>query len=232
MPIESRLEVPRDRDIDYATRKIGMRGIKKGRHRKVVGGHWEEMGEKQLSFLQERGLRPEHRFLDVGCGALRAGRLLAAYLEPGNYYGIDVNESLLAAGYEHELSAEVRAKLPETNLRATDRFDADFGTTFDMAIAQSIFSHLSLNHLRLCLARVGKVMAPGGRFYVTYFEQPPEFPVDGVRDDGRLLYSERNFYWYYRKDMVYAAQDLPWRFEYVGDWGHPRNQVMAEYVRV
>lgn len=232
MPIETRLEVPRDADIDYAARNVSAKAVKKLKHRSFVGGRWEEMGAKQLEFLQGRGLLPEHRFLDLGCGSLRAGRLLAAYLDPGNYYGIDVNLSLLTAGYENELDEATRARLPESNLRVTDRFDSDFGVQFDMAIAQSIFSHLSLNHLRLALARVAKVMALGGKFYVTLFEQDPEFPVDGISQRGRTLYTERNFYWYYRKDLAWATEHLPWEFNYVGDWGHPRGQVMAEFVRV
>jgi SAM-dependent methyltransferase len=231
MSIEIRSEVPREKDVDYAARTIGTRAIGAGKHRKVVGGRWDEMGQLQLDFLREHGLRPEHRFLDVGCGALRAGRLLATYLAPGHYYGIDVNASLVSAGYEHELTEEARGRLPASNLRVTDRFDADFGTTFDMALAQSVFSHLPLTHLRLCLARLAPVVAPGGTFWVTYFEQPADFPVDGVRRDaGRLVFSERNFFWYYRRDLEYAAQDLPWRFTAVGDWGHPRGQVMGAFV--
>jgi hypothetical protein len=34
-----------------------------------------------------------------------------------------------------------------TNLVANERFNTDFGVTFDIAIAQSVFTHVSLNHI-------------------------------------------------------------------------------------
>ena len=48
-------------------------------------------------------MQPGLRFLDVGCGSLRAGRFISQYVDPGNYYGIDINHSLLVAGYDAEL---------------------------------------------------------------------------------------------------------------------------------
>ena len=79
--------------------------IAKGVHRKFVGGMWERIGRHQFDFLRDRGLRPEHRLLDVGCGALRGGVHFIRYLNVGGYYGIDINASLLAAGRDVELPA-------------------------------------------------------------------------------------------------------------------------------
>jgi len=196
-----------------------------------VGGvkFWEKMGEVQRDFLVSMGLQPHMRFLDFGCGSLRAGRLLVPYLDPGNYYGIDINAEIIEVGYERELDEEAKRRLPPSNLRMTDRFDADFGVEFDMAIAQSVFTHVSLNHIRLCLYRLGKVMKPGGKFYATFSEKPRHYPIDGMW--GRA-YTERNVYWYYRADLRWAAQRTPFEFRYIGEWGHARNQKMVEYTRL
>jgi SAM-dependent methyltransferase len=227
-PIERRFEIRRAQlEPDYAGRVL----TGDTDHRRFIGGRWTAMGRLQRDFLLAQGLAPEHRFLDVGCGSLRAGRMLVDHLEPGHYYGIDVNHALLEAGYRDELDPQQRARLPEANLRATDRFDCDFGTTFDMAIAQSLFSHLSLNMMRLCLYRVAGVMRPGGRFFVTFFEQRPGFPLDGMNRRKRL-YTERNNYWYYRADMKWVASRSPWSFRYIGDWDHPNGQRMVEYTRL
>jgi hypothetical protein len=53
-------------------------------HRRVIGNvpHWEYMGKLQLDYLVERGLKPEHNLLDVGCGPLRAGIHFIEYLTP------------------------------------------------------------------------------------------------------------------------------------------------------
>ena len=225
--IEQRVEARRE-DPDYAEVRFDAVDIARGKHRKLVGQHWDEIGQLQIDFLREQGLQPEHRFLDVGCGGFRAGRHLVDYLEPGHYYGIDIGHDVMRAGYDHELTDEQRARLPISNLRVTDRFDADFGVTFDMAIAQSVFTHINLNRVRLCLYRVAKVMPPGARFFATFNERRPRFPLDEIK---RGMYTERNVFWYYRRDMGWAARETPWSLRYIGDWGHPRGQKMLEFTR-
>jgi SAM-dependent methyltransferase len=209
--------------------------IEGGRHRKRAGGLWTSMGRLQLDFMVAQGLQPDSLLLDIGCGPLRAGIHFVDYLDPGNYYGIDVNESLLEAGYDVELPEKLRAKLPRDHLRATDRFDSEFGVPFDFAIAQSVFTHIPLNDIRLCLVRLGRQMTPGGRFYATFFEAPSGFPVDGVLDgdhpEKRDKFTERNPFWYWPADLEWAAGFGPWEFKYLGDWGHPRKQMMVEFTR-
>jgi len=225
--IERRVEATRE-DPDYAEVTFDEADIAARRHRVLVGQAWNVIGHLQIDFLREQGLRPEHRFLDVGCGGFRAGRHLVDYLEPGHYYGIDIGHDVMRAGYDHELSDAQRARLPIGNLRVTDRFDADFGVSFDMAIAQSVFTHINLNRIRLCLHRVAKVMRPGSRFFATFNERRPRYPVDEVR---KGMYTERNVFWYYRRDMRWAARETPWTLRYIGNWGHPRDQKMVEFTR-
>jgi hypothetical protein len=55
---------------------------------------YDVIGASQFALLYALGLRQHHRLLDVGCGSLRAGRMLIAYLEPGNYAGIEPNTGL------------------------------------------------------------------------------------------------------------------------------------------
>lgn len=216
-------------DVDYA-RPLAQSTIESGLYRDRVGGLWDELGELQLRFLIAQGLRPEHRLLDMGCGALRGGVRFVEYLDPGHYFGVDVNQSLLEAGYERELDDALRAKLPRENLRVSDRFQCNFGVRFDFAIAQSLFTHLSFNQIRLCLFRVARNTSPGGRFFATYFEVPPSHRLDRPLSGGRL-WTERNVFFYYRRDLDYAAGTLPWRVRHMGDWGHPRGQVMVEFRR-
>jgi SAM-dependent methyltransferase len=216
-------------------RRLTAAQLQRRGHRGRVGGHWEQVGKLQLDFMIEQGLKPDARFLDVGCGALRAGIRFVDYLDSGNYYGIDINESLLDAGYDIEMPEHLRPKLPREQLRCTDRFDCDFGVEFDAAIAHSLFTHIPLNDIRLCLYRVAPHMKMGGRFFVTIFEAPANFPLDGVLHEDtkrkRAQYSERNDFWYWPSDLEWAASFSPWRFRYIGDWGHPRSQKMVEFVR-
>jgi SAM-dependent methyltransferase len=207
--------------------------IAAGVHRGKVGRAWAGTGKLQQEFLVARGLAPTSKLLDVGCGALRAGILLAKYLEPGGYYGIDVNESLIRAALVHELPlAGIEDRVPAGNLRVTDRFECDFGVPFDYAIAQSVFTHLPLNHIRLCLFQLSRVMAPGGRFYATFFEAPASTPYDQrVKQVVRNTWPERDPFHYRRDDLRWAAETVAdWDVRYVGDWGHRRGQVMMEYT--
>lgn len=223
-------------EVDYA-KPLTPEQIREGGHRRRVGGRWKKMGRFQLDFLIENGLEPSSRLLDVACGPLRAGIHLVDYLGADNYYGIDINETLIDAGYEVELPAELRRKLPRDHLRSTGRFECDFGVEFDLAMAQSLFTHIPLNDIRLCLYQVAKVMKPGGRFFATFLEASDDVPLDAVlppqsnRKKPRPAYSHRNPFWYWRADLEWAARVAPWRFRYIGDWGHPGNQKMMELTR-
>jgi SAM-dependent methyltransferase len=224
---------------DYTTRHFTEDQIERATHRAFVSGGtgdlWERGGLGQLNFLKAQGLKPEHRFVDIGCGALRAGRFLVDYLDAGNYYGVDANRDLIQIGYDREFSDEQRAKLPAANLRANDRFNADFGVQFDMAIAQSVFTHVSLNHMRLCLHRMAKVMRPGGVFYASFVEQPERTAIDHIfqrRKNGRTYFYEKNVFWYHRSDLRWVAKGEPWSFRFVGEYDSPQNQLMVAYTRL
>lgn len=233
--IEHRVECEGVTVPDYSGRQFSEQEIANGRHRSYIGGRWDELGPEQLNFLTAHGLQPDHRLIDVGCGCFRAGRYLIDALEQGHYYGIDANLQLLQLGYDTELSDEQRTRLPVENLRANDRFDVDFGVMFDMAIAQSVFTHIPLNHIRLCMYRLAKVMRPGGKFYATFFEQPESVPIDKIvirRKGGRPFLNEQDIFWYHRSDMEWVATFGPWRARYIGDWQHPAGQMMMEYTRV
>jgi len=218
---------------DYSEREFTPAEIRKGLHRKFIGGRWDTHGQTQLAFLTSHGLRPEHTFLDVGCGCLRAGRHLIDYLEPNNYYGVDANRSLVQAGYDVELTDMQRRRVPASHLRANERFDGDFGVKFDFAIAQSVFSHVTLNQIRLCLFRMAKVMRPGGTFFATFFERPSDTPIDAIfRPGKRPFFSEQDLFWYFREDFTWAASFSPWSVTYIGDWGHPAGQRMLQFTRL
>ena len=222
---------------DYTGVVFTEEAIARGSHRNFVGGvdwRWEHGGLAQLNFLKEQGLRPHHKIVDIGCGSLRAGRQLVDYLEPGNYYGVDANRSIIQAGYDVELTDEQRARLPIENLRANDRFKVDFGVQFDFAIAQSVFTHVSLNHMRLCLYRLAKVMRPGGVFFASFVEQPPGTPLDHIFkrfEQGRTYFNEKNIFWYHRSDMKWAADSGSWAFRFVGEYGSSDQQLMVAYTR-
>jgi SAM-dependent methyltransferase len=122
---------------------------------------FEAAGRNQLSILQRNGLKRDSRVLDVGCGALRGGCWLIGFLEPGCYFGIEPNQTMLEAGKELIVTPEVlAAKRPRFD--ANDRFDFGvFGTTFDFVIARSIWTHASPRQIETMLDQF-KATAPHG----------------------------------------------------------------------
>ena len=197
---------------------------------------WDEIGLLQFEFLRANGLSPDDHLLDIGCGSLRGGVHFAAYLEPGHYWGIDANASQLEAGYAIELAKlGLTTRVPRSNLLHEGEFDlARFGQTFDAAIAQSLFTHLSQNRIRLCLLRLAKVMRPGGRFFATYFESPESHPFEDsfLHPNGVRTFGHKNPFHYRLSDMEAIVGDLPWHVVWAGDWDHPRNQKMMILERL
>ncbi|MEP7013787.1 MAG: hypothetical protein ABJC13_25990, partial [Acidobacteriota bacterium] len=98
----------------------------------------------------------------------------------------------------------------------------------------SVFTHLPANFIRRCLIELSKAMAPGGRFYATYFECPEDRPdaIELHHEPGGIVsYLDRDPYHYRARDLDWLADGLPWKVEHVGDWGHPRDQKMVRFVR-
>ena len=219
----------------YADPAEVVRRIEKDGHRFVIGDMWDEMGRLQFEFTKSRGLRPDHKMLDLGCGALRGGVEFVAYLDPGNYYGLDINQSLLDAGYDIELAKlGLQDRMPRGNLICRDDFDAaSLGVSFDIVIAQSVFTHVPLEDVARALRATAPVVKPGGVFYATFFEAPEteELAAEVPRSGRRPTYRDKNPFHQRPSDLERAADPAFWRFEYIGEWGHPREQKMAMFER-
>jgi SAM-dependent methyltransferase len=211
------------------------RAVSEGRHREVVGGKWDEIGRLQLDFLIAKGLSPSSTLIDIGCGCLRGGVHFISYLDDNLYFGIDSNASLLEAGYDLELKAlDLQQKLRRENLICNDEFNFEsIERSFDFAIAQSLFTHLPQNHIRLCLRRLSKKMPICGRFYATFFQVAEDHPIGESFDHlGQITTSETKDPYHYRfSDIIRLCEGLPWSVKLHGDWGHPRGQQMIEFVR-
>jgi cyclopropane fatty-acyl-phospholipid synthase-like methyltransferase len=225
-----------DMEINEYERQLSREEIDQGVHRGFVGGMWDEIGKLQFKFLVEQGLRQDMRLLDIGCGALRGGIHFVRYLNRGNYFGVDMNESLIMAGYEKELvAAGLVEKLPRSNLMVDRHFRfKKLDIEFDMALALSVLTHLQLNSIHLCLIELSKCMKKDGRLYATFFECPKDHPLEQpLRHEpgGVVTYFDRDPYHYRISHLLMIINDLPWTLEYIGNWDHPRAQKMVSFMR-
>jgi ubiquinone/menaquinone biosynthesis C-methylase UbiE len=192
-------------------------------HRDYVGGLWETVGTLQFRFMVARGLEPQHVLLDVACGSLRGGVRFIPYLDPGNYLGIDMHRKLIDAGVQKELGEKLNA-LKQPQFVVSDRFEFErFSRRPDFAIAQSLFSHLTAKDIGLCLKNLRAVARPGTRFYASFFEvERPRMNAQRSDPRGKFLYSA--------EQMSQFGVAHGWKPRYIGDWNHPRQQRMMEYL--
>lgn len=201
----------------------GEQGIAAGGHRAYVGGKWEEIGKLQFDFLCSQGLKPEHVFLDVACGSLRGGVYFIPYLNAGNYLGIEKEEQLLQAGLLEEVGEELALeKKPEFVISSAFAFE-HFSKEADFALAQSLFSHLTEDLILTCLEKLRPQVKTGCRFFATFFESEKPSANPSVSHD------HKNFQ-YTRSEMEAFGRRTNWQPNYIGDWGHPRDQKMMEFI--
>lgn len=210
--------------------------VRRGEHREVIGSLWDEIGDLQLRFLEANGMAPSSTLLDIGCGSLRLGVRAVDYLDSGNYWGTDLNPVLLDAGYEKEIiPAGLAGKLPRSHLMADGEFAfAGIPTSIDFAIATSVFTHLPFNYMRLCLANLARHVVSPCTLLFTVFVPPDGLSVTESHRQprgGKLTHPHRDPYHYSVGDVRYAAAQTPWSVDFIGDWDHPRNQMMVKATK-
>jgi len=204
-------------------------------HRRAIGyvEEWDVHGPRQLEFLQEHGLLPEHYLLDVGCGPLRGGVHFISYLDAGHYFGLDKNAGVLETARAVELKRYgIEHKSP--TLVAMENFDfSALGHQFDYAWAQSVFTHLPLNNIVRCVMNAEKVLRPGGKFLATFYENADgKRNLDPIRQSPQVTsYFDEDSFHYDYATFEWIADGTTLDVDYVGDWGNPRNQKVVLFTK-
>ncbi|HVV35853.1 MAG TPA: class I SAM-dependent methyltransferase [Acidimicrobiales bacterium] len=226
------------RALRRAANRLDQRGVdRRAVARQIVGGAWEEMGQHQFNFLVEQGLQPSDWMLDVGCGALRGGVHFIRYLEPGHYCGIEREQWILDVGAEELADAGLTDRAPVLLCNRDFEFDK-FGRQFDVALAQSVFTHIPLNNIHRCLVRMSEALRPGGVFYATFLDNPGDpndlSPIEFPQKDGppSVTYPDRDPFRYHVRFFEDLVNGLPLKLEHIGDWGSPRGQSMLAFHKV
>ena len=130
---------------------------------------WQMKRAFQIDFLRKQGLRTSHRVLDIGCGSLRGGAALIAYLDAGGYSGIDVRESVLAEARQELLREKLSAKRPQLVLVA-DMTELDLKRSFDVLWAFSVLFHLADPILDACFVMAARHLKPEGIFFANVID--------------------------------------------------------------
>jgi len=145
---------------------------------------YDLLGAIQFQALTNLGLRDYHYVCEVGCGSLRAGRLLIAYLLDGHYCAIEPNRTILQEGLRehfgwHGPGSDIMAKKRPRFQYDTDFDIGGFGVEFDFVLAQSVLSHTGPAETALFFRHCAESMTARTIVLFTFITGTENCTVDG-----------------------------------------------------
>lgn len=169
-----------------------------------------------------------------------SGIKLIDFLDKYNYYGQDVNPYLVKMGLEQEVPKyNLQEKINKKNFSISADFTLSFeeDVKFDMAISQSVFTHLPINHLYFCLLKLKNYFLKNSKFFVSFWLIPEESNLcdNFVWSDGLVTSHISDTYHYKKSQIESIILNSPinqyWDCSYIGNWNHPVNQKMFCFIR-
>lgn len=139
---------------------------------------------QDVRLLRRRaGLTAESRLLDWGCGAGRLAVGVKRVLgHVADYHGVDVQPDLVAWAQDHLADEHTRFTLVDQhneryNPGGTPSFDIPAeDESVDVLYSYSVFSHMLSEDVAGYASTIARILAPGGRAWMTAFVE------DGVQD--------------------------------------------------
>ncbi len=195
---------------------------------------WRNHQEMQYSFLLRHGFLEESNVLDLGCGPMRLGVKLIPKLRNGWYFGQDINPETLKYGEEVLREAEIN-KSANYTLFSSEGFDLSLiDRPIDIAFSNSLFSHLNINSILMCLLKVREVLSPKGIYFSTFFnlESKSSWLDRCVRNKwghDTITYPSKDPYHYHFQLLKKIAREAGFTMRIVPDYGHP-TQTMASFT--
>jgi SAM-dependent methyltransferase len=199
-------------------------------YKAAVGGHWDDVGRLQFEWLVARGLRPDHRLLDMPCGSFRAGRFLIEYLDPGRYVGVEGDADLLRVAKKEVLGKPLLKRAPELVAR---RMPAELPEA-DLGWVHALFDHIPPEDVCETIVHLGRAVP---RFFGTFFvtetpDEPKLWLRNGSEENSITTYADRE-YWHHSPGFIEqaaarASLEITARHE---DYDHPLGLTIVEFAR-
>lgn len=157
------------------------------------------------------GLKPHHRFLDLGCGVLRGTLRLISYLHAGNFFGADVSSSLIQLARERLVLNEITTPI---DLQAIQSFDLDQAfpnVRFDRILCVSVMTHLLPSDIPDFFKGVRNALCEGGQALIS------------------CLPIEESAGYFFRGDVKLARYKITWLRRQAKDVGLDLREVEGDY---
>ena len=168
----------------------------------------------QIDYLVSKGLKPEMRLLDYGCGAISAGRYFIEYLNRDNYTGVDISSGVLEEARSRVERFDLAEKRPR--LQLVDEGFEEFvrGDQWDFVWAQSVFTHTPPDDIEKCVKLLKGSLDSGGVFFASFGESENGIEHKDFKD------------WYFPKSyFIQLGKKLGVKIEFMDDWVHPGDPV-------
>ena len=152
--------------IDYYSSRLNKFIV--GNNRKLRDG-MQGGDDVGFTFLKNRGLKPNHNFLDFGCGILKTGLKLIPFLDKGNYTGLDISNERLEVG-KKELEKLGINKNDYTTFTNKDNSlrEIEDGKIFDFIFLKSVVTHMPLNDFDILLKSFHKCTNEHSKIFFTF----------------------------------------------------------------
>ena len=192
--------------------------------------NYDLMGATQFNLLTAMGLRQNHTICDIGCGSLRAGKLIIPFLEPKKYHGLEPNQWLVDDGIKNQLGQGI-IEIKKPSFESNESFDlSGFEQDFDFMVAQSIFSHTSIDQIHQCLQQAKVRLKPNGYFLATFVHGKENYEGNEWVYPGCVTYTKKKIMSLIRENGLDAIL-LPWDHPNKQRWYlifHPQQRQEAE----
>lgn len=172
-------------------------------------------GRTLFEYIKAHGLKPEHRFLDYGCGVLRTALPLIQYLDDGNYIGVDISGERLKKGRfflgQNGIEDERYQVLKISDCRLHEL--AEY--RFDFIWAMSVINHMPAKDIRTMLKAMRGLLAADGQYL---------FVFDVADRPYRLRIKD---WWHDEATMRRWCEEAGFAFEILSDYKEE-----ADFVRM
>jgi SAM-dependent methyltransferase len=191
-------------------------------------GKWREDREFQLRTLERLGIRPDHDFLEIGCGPLLAGAPLIRFLEPGRYTGVDVSEDRLSAARELVTRFGLDERQPRLLLSEDFGLDRLPPRSFDRIWSYQVVLHLTQPLVLRFMTAVAELLKPSG---VAWFSAKVASDDGGFKAGGPWLEFPVNAAGesFYRSSASSVGLECT-HLGTLGQWGLPPDRPGAKHL--
>ena len=130
-------------------------------HGKHVGAaSFSDSGRSGFNWLIKNGIQRHHVCIDFGCGSLRVGQHLIAFLEPGKYWGLDITDRFMDMGLPLMDPSVLEEKRPHLEVITPAVLESVRSISADYVFSLGVLQHIPPEELALFFMQLIEITAP------------------------------------------------------------------------